>query len=388
VTTLESPPQRPETGYSTDLLFREAKEGPELPETDSADLLFREAKQRRRRRRMVAGIVFIALAMIAALIALGVHGQGHGNTPGRPAAPRPVHPIVKPPVPAASTSKAVWSTGTPLAGNQDTSVSCSSPAFCAAIGGGEAFIYSHGTWSSGTPIATDAYSVLSCDSSTFCLALIGPKTYLYNGSGWVLSDAVISTVMPVGSLSCVSRSFCQAGDDGGSIYTFSGSAWSKGNHVISEGISSISCPSVSFCAAVTNTGSAVTFSNGAWSPSHSLGGSSGFSFVSCGSTSSCDAVRGLFAFSYRGGSWSNGQVVTSGQVPTSSLAGISCPTASLCMAGDYAGNVFTESDGVWSPGLHVTGPTEVVALSCGSPSFCVAFGGHPATAFVYADKAR
>jgi hypothetical protein len=236
---------------------------------------------------------------------------------------------------------------------------------------------------------------LSCASSTFCFALIAQKAFVYDGRTWLATADTITTPLPIMAISCSSRSFCLAGDDGGNIYSYAGAAWSKIDQVTGDAISSISCPSSAFCAVATHLGDVVTYSHGAWSRAQSLGGSVGLAYVSCDSTSSCTAVRGESAFSYVDGEWSGGQIVTTGSNVTSnlsgvqpSLGGVTCPSSTSCMAGDDLGNVFTQSAGRWSSGQLITGPTDVVALSCGSPRFCVAFGGHPATAFVYSETRR
>ena len=49
------------------------------PQVDPAQLLFEEARQRRKRRRLISGIVLLAGAPLVGLIMVVTHGRGHGT---------------------------------------------------------------------------------------------------------------------------------------------------------------------------------------------------------------------------------------------------------------------------------------------------------------------
>lgn len=67
-------------------------------------------------------------------------------------------------------------------------------------------------------------------------------------------------------------------------------------------------------------------------------------------------------------------------IPRGSLDGVSCATESLCVAVGYEGSVYVSADptaGRWSIGSPYNGPgaAHLTAVSCPSPSLCVAISG-------------
>ena len=130
-----------------------------------------------------------------------------------------------------------------------TSVSCSSPSFCVAVGvNGTAFVFRGSTWS--TPKSIDAKSAGEIDG--------------YGTSG-------------LNTVSCPTATFCMAGDVLGRVSAFNGTRWtptaacrvaflSKADRRSgTAGISSVSCSGPDFCAAVTVQGRALTYDGTTWS---------------------------------------------------------------------------------------------------------------------------
>jgi hypothetical protein len=195
----------------------------------------------------------------------------------------------------------------------------------------------------------------------------------------------------------------------------------------SPSITSMSCATASSCAAIgayTNSeGDAsmlLTRSGGSWTtslvplPAGVNAVYADAEGVSCGSPSFCVAVGryytpntdigGALLLTWTGGSWQATQAPLPGNAEDlsyASLNGVSCPSASYCVAvGSYTdtsglgeGLLLTWSGGSWSaaeaplpgnvvgPGINIShgGPD---AVSCASPSSCVAVGYYTDTSSV------
>jgi WD40-like Beta Propeller Repeat len=106
----------------------------------------------------------------------------------------------------------------------------------------------------------------------------------------------------------------------------------------------------------------------------------GIAAISCPSESLCvagdQAGNVLSSTNPTGGppAWSTAAVS-----PNRSIRGVSCPTSSLCVAGDSAGDVLASTDPTggataWTK-TTVAANTFIIAVSCPSASLCVAVGG-------------
>jgi hypothetical protein len=290
---------------------------------------------------------------------------------------------------------------------------------------------------------------VSCPSATQCTvvgntlsgSLNETRTpFLLTGSGqsWAAELAPVPTGTDMtnytmGAVACPSASTCVAvgagefvGDDpvkyGAVVLTGSAGSWTATQvHLpadIDTGmpltISGVSCPSVSLCfASGTYQDSTVNhkehgllleWSNGSWTateaPLPSDVGSNDFvelTGVSCPSVSLCfatgtyDAERGVL-LTWSGGSWTAATAPMPSDAHTSAeiasdLLGISCPSASKCVAVGYYVNTTGVQDGLlltWSGGSWTaagappagSGGTVAVlaAVSCASPTQCTALG--------------
>jgi hypothetical protein len=107
-----------------------------------------------------------------------------------------------------------------------------------------------------------------------------------------------------------------------------------------------------------------------WSTAQHVDGLRLLSGVSCASASFCVAVDSSGnALTWSGKAWSKPTDID-GAEP---LTGVSCASASFCVAIDAAGNVLTLNGGHWSAPTSVTGPgDDLTGVSCASASFCVA----------------
>jgi hypothetical protein len=281
---------------------------------------------------------------------------------------------------------------------------------------------------------------LSCASPTSCEAVgdydktastMLATAETWNGASWSVQsvpDPSGAAYAQLNGVSCVSATSCEAvgefenkGNEGVPLAeAWNGTSWSVESIPNPTGgaptvVNGISCTSASACIAVGeyNTSSAegvvlAEIWNGtAWalqsipSPSNSAGFGAVVNGVSCGSASSCTTVGGYenksgsnvpLAEAWNGTKWTIQTVAKAAGETAEGLDGISCPSASLCIAvGSYAtssapGSTLAEkwNGSTWSvqstPNPVSTVPTAVLnaslgSVSCRSSTACTAIGG-------------
>ncbi len=278
----------------------------------------------------------------------------------------------------------------------------------------------------------------SCVSSTFCVAggtytnASGAQAFvsLYDGSSWsvVSLGAALNLggLAQVNAVSCVSPTFCVAGgqyeDASGGYQAFvsryNGVSWTDGelgaalNLGGSAQVNAVSCVSTTFCVAggqYTN-GSGMSqalvsrYNGSSWTDVElgaalNLGGGAYLNAVSCVSSTFCvaggeytDASGGYQALvsRYNGVSWTDGELgaaLNGGGL--AKVNAVSCVSPTFCVAGgqytDGSGmsqalvSVFggsSWSDQTLALTLNLLGSAQVNAVSCASPSYCVAGGDY------------
>ena len=258
-----------------------------------------------------------------------------------------------------------WSTVTSTGGSSPRALSCVSSTFC--VGFDDGTVYS------------------------------GSQSFAYNGTFWSESPSVIDANGVLDSLSCASSTFCVAGDEAGDVVAYDGKSWSAPELIDKgRGVTSISCASAKFCMAVDNSGNALIFGSSG-SPSSSSGPASPTSLwqfktiassnpedVSCSDPNFCMVVgqypTGTQQFTE---SW-NGSAWTSEEVPLSStlnsrdiLTADSCVSAQFCMAVSNDG-AMEWNGSAWSA-ISTPQPTGIdqyslAAISCPTVSLCIALG--------------
>jgi len=210
-------------------------------------------------------------------------------------------------------------------------------------------------------------------------ALASPTPHA-TSTGWAGPSKIDSS--EVQGLSCPSTSFCAAVDVDGNMLTFNGNVWSAPAPESLQGgaiLQAISCTSSSFCAGIDSNENAYVYNGQGWSAPSKLTtdpGNLGYvTSVSCGSSTFCVAVGGYTSdesFTYNGATWGPADSFDpfSGGGTTYATT-ISC-VGDLCAAGDFKGQLFTLSGGIWSgPTPTVTNHT-IFSVSCGAGPFCVA----------------
>ncbi len=278
----------------------------------------------------------------------------------------------------------------------------------------------------------------SCVSSTFCVAggtytnASGAQAFvsLYDGSSWsvVSLGAALNLggLAQVNAVSCVSPTFCVAGgqyeDASGSYQAFvsryNGSSWTDvelGAALNLGGgayLNAVSCVSSTFCVAggeytdasggyqaFVSRYNGVSWTDGELGAALNLGGSAQVNAVSCVSTTFCVAggqytngsgMSQALVSRYNGSSWTDGELGAALNLGGSAkVNAVSCVSPTFCVAGgqytDGSGmsqalvSVFggsSWSDQTLALTLNLLGSAQVNAVSCASPSYCVAGGDY------------
>jgi hypothetical protein len=232
------------------------------------------------------------------------------------------------------------------------------------------------------PVLVDpsgGFTAITCPAASFCVAAdtsgnVVTSTDPTGGvSSWAVAHVDSGDCGPracfLTHISCPSVSFCAAVDETGALFTSTdpsaGAAGWKSVKITSKQLTAVSCPSVSLCVAVDYSGAAYTSTNptgdaGSWSTATI---DSGPCVISCRSINKGPPERQLDA--------------------------LACPSVSLCVAGDWEGNVVTAIDprggsGAWTAsyvdpdqeGVHGGSIQATVSnVSCPSVSLCAASDG-------------
>ncbi len=272
----------------------------------------------------------------------------------------------------SSTSVNGWSSPVNIDGSNTISfVSCVSSTFCMAADNNGNLLHFDGTTWTSTNLFSGQVANVSCASSSFCIAdaLNSNQPYQWNGSSW--NPTPTTGGAGLGAVSCPTTSFCMVGGSGSSnVDTFNGSTWSEVTSPLS-GVDFISCISSLDCGAANYGGQEARYNGVSWGPATTITNGDTITGLSCaagmsfgcvatgisgtlylGSSSipnfaptpifgvSCTAIGGQLCMVTAGSSiyqGSTGSVVD----PGNTLWGVSCPSASFCMAGDSSGNELT-----------------------------------------------
>jgi hypothetical protein len=290
-------------------------------------------------------------------------------------------------------------------------VSCTSATLCAAIDSAGDVLYSPepaggpAPWWVGArpppaglipPIPSG--EAVSCTKTSLCVAvdsfgdgLISPSGH---GSGTWHAD-LIDAFNGIPAISCQAGP-CAGVDGEGNVLTSANPGGDSGawalRHVDAHALTAVACPTESLCVAVDGAGGVVTSTDpftahAGWSTAD-IDAAAPLEAVSCPSAALCVAVdafgRVLTSTDPPGGSqaWTSVAIddTYTSQGESSGLTAVSCPTTSLCVAADTAGNIVSSTDPtggsaewtVWSVDPDSSGITSV---SCASASMCVAADG-------------
>ena len=328
----------------------------------------------------------------------------------------PKHQVASTSVPLQDMS---WNSVAIDAGRTLTSVSCPTSRFCVAVdASGNAIVYNGSRWLHRLSLDPGhALVSVSCPSSQFCMTVDDVNSIIaFNGTHWstpaTAGRITVDTNGSIRQVSCVSIDFCVlAGQDGGGngivVMDDHGDfsspvqlAQAPGSPAGAVGLWSVSCVSSRFCATDDQYGNVDYYDGSSWSQGHTVdpavdvgGVNSTISEISCAATDACRAIdfSGHELEEVPGTeNWAIPfQIGPSETGVQPSLAGLSCPSTTFCVATDSLGNVLTYDGTSWAtseqadPGhlqpvdalASQSAPSTLVAVSCATSVFCVALDG-------------
>jgi hypothetical protein len=251
-------------------------------------------------------------------------------------------------------------------------------------------------------------NAVSCPSASFCVA-VGQSSSSgviesWNGTGWALAA---TTQVSLGGVSCLSTSACIAvgGDESAVLMAWNGAAW------MTQKVSSpdpfrpdfVECLTVTNCFGLDGGDARIQHWNGTrWvyeqSPLLPKAEQPGLKGLSCATATSCMAVGFRLSGPTRivpltersnGTSWKSVPTQTS-LGPAAQLFGVSCPSPTRCVA---VGGSGPAEDGTkddvplvgrwngrrWTLGLAPGKDFELSSVACVSASACTAVGGGDAS---------
>jgi hypothetical protein len=216
------------------------------------------------------------------------------------------------------------------------------------------------SWTARRQVTGGGFDSLSCPTATECIGLVGyGQMVRLEGTTWTRPVAVeqVGKSNAPYTLTCVSATRCFAVDGLGRILTYNGKQWSRPVEVdpVSTGgiISNISCASADFCAVGDSNGDASFFDGDGWSKLAPVADSGGVAEISCPAVGLCFAVDAESdeAFRYANGRWSISAELDlstpQGGSEPNALNAISCGSPTFCVALDTFGEAFT-FNGKWS----------------------------------------
>lgn len=251
-----------------------------------------------------------------------------------------------------------------------TGISCSTATACTAVGisptqqsgvGGLAERWNGTKWTQQQPVLPSPFGYtlggVACPAAADCIAV--GNTYsgssqvglaeAWNGTKWAVQS------LPAGSnnlsaIACTSQSACTAVGVTAAAASlaerWNGSAWSHQAIPDDGSLNGVSCPALTECLTVGGGPAAEAWNGTTWAtqtvPSPSGGGV--LSALACPSASGCTAVGGTgasgtqapLAEAWNGTTWAIQSTPSPAGVAGSLLAGVSCPSATACLAVGYS----------------------------------------------------
>jgi hypothetical protein len=219
-----------------------------------------------------------------------------------------------------------------------TSISCSSPSFCAAVSGGFKDANGGRVLTSTNPTAGQWQTAqigggldlrsIACGTPTLCVAAargghLFVSTNPTGGPGSWRSVAIPAGSGDLEGASCLTTVLCAVGNMTGNVLTTTnpsagaGATWSAANAGGSVQVTGLSCPTANACLAVDNNGDVMTSTD-------PTGGAGDWHF------------ENLMPFTPEG-------------QPHNALFGASCPSTSLCALVAGEGRVFTSTEPFAAP---------------------------------------
>src|SRR5580692_6669272 len=241
------------------------------------------------------------------------------------------------------------------------------------------------TWSSWSgPSGKSPSQAVACPSTSLCLLADGHETsggnlYYASSLGGSFTNA-FERSLGVDAISCASSSFCVAGQDGEGYFRYStnpaSGSWTQEQQGTAA-MTSVFCLSASFCAIADADGhvhiatSESQVKSSSWKETD-VDGTSALHGISCTTTSECVAVDGAGNVLNLSISGEGVATVTKHDVDGSNdFTAVTC-TSSTCVAVDSKGNIFSSAKNGESFTETYSFGDDFTGVSCASASLCVA----------------
>jgi photosystem II stability/assembly factor-like uncharacterized protein len=254
-----------------------------------------------------------------------------------------------------------------------TSVSCPTTTACVVVGqNGTIVVTTDGgtTWQPRFVLSDDLFGVSCAPGTLTCVAVGDNESIFTTTDGFNNSRVVINNFMTrFQTVACPTTLICYVGGKAGMMLKtpdfFSNiSNISQQIYASTAPIESVSCSSSTACAASAfGENSALTTIDGTSWTVTKVG--SGLASVTC-PVADCIAVSNLAVANLTAGVWS---------IQSDVLRGISCPTASACVAVGHSGLAYGTTDGGTTWTQRPAGLTAALeSVSCPSASICFVAG--------------
>ncbi len=211
---------------------------------------------------------------------------------------------------------------------------------------------------------------LSCVRPDVCMAIDGGAvSYRFDGASWSSAIAVPGAE-PLQAIGCAPGGTCVTVDGIGDAFVTEGSGWSSALNGWGAAVS-ISCVRSTFCAAA---GVGLSVWNGSyWTKPAAIDGTALLTGLSCATATSCVAIDDEGnAVVLDGTTWAAPQRVGGSARPV--LTGVSCAAPGRCVAVDASGTVLRDAGGKWSRPTVLAPRQALRAVSCPAVDACVAVG--------------
>jgi hypothetical protein len=250
-----------------------------------------------------------------------------------------------------------------------------------------------------------AYLPLACGSASLCLGGnnygdVAASVHPAGGASTWQAPVNVAGANVITAIACPSTSLCVAGDAEGNVVTSTDPAarkWSLAYvdgappYAVEQGITSVVCPDTRLCVATDPRGDVITSTDPAGGASAwQLIPTDGASFPYGGAVTDLQCPSAALCVGYNSGTGrlvystdpaggaSAWHEITPGVPGDFSFTSLDCPTATLCAAGDSAGEVWTATDpaGGVSAWHRVqpdgTSGQDVIDMACAGTRACVA----------------
>lgn len=259
-------------------------------------------------------------------------------------------------------------------------LSCPTTSFCAGIDEFVAsFVYRHGRWTvlHNGPSAHQLgqFGSLSCASQKLCIATDLEGNYrTWNGNRWSAKADAPGTNVSMFLGACAPGGSCIGATDGGGIFRWTGSSWTKTAHVHVWPVWGLTCARGGFCAATGPDGWATHAPGRRWrtrtplhDPHEQL-----VPAIACVSAKLCTAASAKYLWTIRPSSVTR----TRADLMPASRAMLSCGTGSLCAVVTDRGQTVIHTAQGWGKVRNTyrrQGPLR--SVSCPTTTWCGAVDG-------------